>query len=84
MTTLKDRCRTFLVQALAASKYPTFIDIVDDLEAFVIAENGRAAAGGDFDDVAPLCLYFGTKEDRDNFIAVVAEAKPNMTCRRLP
>ncbi len=29
-------------------------------------------------DCSPLILYFDTKEDRDEFIAAVAEAKPNM------
>lgn len=29
-------------------------------------------------DCSPLILYFGTKEERDEFVALVGEAKPNM------
>lgn len=31
----------------------------------------------------PVVLYFGTEEDRDEFIALVKEAKPGLVARKL-
>lgn len=82
--TLEDRCRTFLVETMASKAGHLVIDIIPDLTAFVIAEIGRAAGGGTLDEALPLCLYFQTKEEREEFIAAVMEAKPNFVSRRLP
>jgi hypothetical protein len=46
--------------------------------AFVIAETGRTADEG-LKDSLPLCLYFATEEDRDEFVELFREVKPN--CR---
>lgn len=56
---------------------------VDDLMAFVIAETGRAADNR-LDDTLPLCLYFGSKAERDEFVDIVRAEKPNMLTRKLP
>lgn len=58
-------------------------DPVADLMAFVMAEKGRAADPA-LADTLPLVLYFGTKEDRDAFVAAVREAKPGMYSKHLP
>lgn len=56
---------------------------VDELMAFVIAETGRAADAR-LEETLPLCLYFITETDRDEFVAAVQEIKPNMMMRKLP
>jgi len=56
---------------------------VEDLVAFVISEIGRAADQR-LDDSLPLCLYFSSKEDREEFVAAVQEAKPGMISKRWP
>jgi hypothetical protein len=82
--TLKDRCRTFLIEALKSKASCQVIDIVDDLEAFVVAETGRAAGGDKLDKSLPLCLYFKDAEDREAFIAAVMQFQPNLVAKRLP
>lgn len=82
MTTLRDRCATFLgelkTNAILRQGSP-----VDDLIAFVIAETGRKALPRP-DEALPLCLYFVTDADREEFIAAFREAKPHATVRKLP
>jgi hypothetical protein len=56
---------------------------VDDLMVFVQAEKGRAADDG-LKDTLPLILYFGSEQDREEFMALVREAKPNLMAKRLP
>lgn len=56
---------------------------VDDLMAFVVAEIGRSADDR-LAETLPLVLYFATKQDRDEFVAAVQEAKPGMVARKLP
>jgi hypothetical protein len=51
--------------------------------AFVVAETGRAADAV-LEDTLPLCLYFSTSKDREEFIALVREAKPGMMMKRMP
>ena len=55
----------------------------DSLVEFVISERGRAADPA-LDQALPLVLYFGTPEDRDEFMALMREAKPNMVTRAMP
>lgn len=81
--TLEDRCRKFLIETMASKQGHIVIDIIPDLAAFVTAEIGRAAGGEALDESLPLCLYFQTKEDREEFIAAVMEAKPNFVAKRL-
>jgi len=82
--TLEDRCRKFLIETMASKAGNLVIDIVPDLVAFVVAETGRVAGDGQLDESLPLCLYFPTTEDREEFIAAVMEAKPNFVAKRLP
>lgn len=56
---------------------------VDELMAFVVAETGRDAEPN-LANSLPVCLYFPTQEDREEFIEAVLEAKPGMTVRRMP
>lgn len=80
--TLRDRCKEMLAMmnqnALLRQGSP-----VDELMAFVIAETGRAAEAV-LEDTLPLCLYFATPEDRDEFVALFREARPGMISRKLP
>lgn len=80
--TLRERCTEFY-QAQSRNAMLRQGSPVEDLMAFVVAETGRIA-----DDVLsetlPLCLYFGTKEDRDEFIEAVREAKPGMVMKKMP
>ncbi len=79
---LRDRCKAMYQQmqrdAMLRQGSP-----VDDLVAFVVAETGRTADKR-LKESLPLCLYFATDQDRDEFIALVHEAKPNMITKRIP
>lgn len=81
-TTLRMRCAAFLsklqLDAIMRDGSP-----VDDLIAFVIAETGRKA-DAKLDQALPLCLYFPTAADREEFIDAFLEAKPHWTARKLP
>lgn len=57
--------------------------MVDRLFGFVIAEIGRSASTT-FDKSAPLCLYFEDDAEREAFIEVFKEAKPNVVTRKFP
>ena len=80
--TFRERCKQFLDEqtrnAIMRQGSP-----VDDLMAFVIAENGRAADLR-LENSLPLCLYFLTKEDREEFVQVIRAAKPGMITKELP
>lgn len=82
MSTFRERCKQMLWKlqrdAMLRQGSP-----VDDLMAFVIEEHGRKADKS-LDKTLPLCLYFANEEDRDEFIALVHEAKPNMICKKFP
>ncbi|HEX4041081.1 MAG TPA: hypothetical protein VHY10_05220 [Xanthobacteraceae bacterium] len=82
MKTLRDRCKEMLGKlqrdAMLRQGSP-----VDDLIAFVIAETGRSADKA-LDETLPLVLYFGSDEDRDEFIEMVRAAKPGMITKKLP
>jgi hypothetical protein len=82
MSGLRDRCKAFYQQmqrdAMLRQGSP-----VDDLVAFVVAENGRTADPA-LAETLPLCLYFPSEQDREEFIALVQEAKPHMLMKRLP
>lgn len=80
--TLRERCKEFLGQqqrnAIMRVSSP-----VEDLMAFVIAETGRSADNV-LEDTLPLCLYFGSKEDREEFMAAVHAWKPDMISKPMP
>lgn len=72
---LLDRCRDFLAQHPAPQ--------ADVLLDFVVAEHGRTLADA-LDATLPLCLYFGTKADRDSFIGVIKAAAPQLVAHKVP
>lgn len=82
MAAFRERCKEFLSQ-LQRNGMLRQGSPVDDLMAFVIAETGRSADHA-LEDALPLCLYFTTEEDREEFIAMVREAKPHMMQKSLP
>ena len=79
---LRERCKAML-SMLQMDAMLRQGSAVDDLMAFVAAEKGRSADPA-LEDTLPLVLYFGTKEDREEFVAVVREAKPGMYSKYLP
>lgn len=80
--TLRERCKKFLDQAAMDAMLRQGSPL-DNLIAFVTAEYGRAADEM-LDQSKPLVLYFGSDADRDEFIAMVREAKPGMMTKKLP
>ena len=79
MSGLRTRCAAFLTGRL---KRPPFPPDVDALVEFVVSEVGRSAHTK-LETTLPLCLYFASDADRDEFIAAVREAKPNMIMRKI-
>lgn len=82
MASFRERCKAFYQQQ-GMNAMLRQGDPVEDIMAFVIAETGRAADPS-LAETLPLCLYFPTAEDRDDFISIVREAKPGMMMKRLP
>jgi hypothetical protein len=80
--TLYDRCKDFLSQQQMRAMMRTGSP-VDELVSFVETERGRAADKA-LEGTAPLVLYFGSQEDRDEMIAAIQEAKPGMSMRKMP
>lgn len=82
MSTLHERCLKFYQQqgrnAILRQGYP-----VEDLKAFVVSEIGRTADER-LDASLPLCLYFATEDDRQDFINTVTLAKPDMISKKVP
>ncbi len=82
MSDLRERCKQMLskisMNGMLRQGSP-----VDDLMAFVLAEQGRAADAS-LKEALPLVLYFPADADRDEFIAAVCEAKPGMYAKKLP
>lgn len=79
---LRDRCKA-IVSKLQQDAMLRQGNPVDTLLEFVIAEQGRTADHA-LDKALPLCLYFPTDADREEFIAMVREAKPDMIARKMP
>lgn len=55
----------------------------DSILEFVLAEEGRRADPR-LAASLPLVLYFKDDQDRDEFVALVREAKPGMVMRKVP
>lgn len=79
---LRERCRAFLgiIQMNGILRQG---NAVDDLVAFVLAEKGRAADPS-LKETLPLCLYFGSEQDRAEFVELIRVAKPGLISRKLP
>jgi hypothetical protein len=82
MTTLRERCRQ-VYRRMSRDAMLRQGDPVETLLSFVIAEQGRKGAP-EFDNALPLCLYFVSEKDRDEFVSLVREAKPNIIIRKMP
>lgn len=80
MSTLRMRCAEFLMMLAIPRQAVT---PVDDLTAFVVAETGRKA-DANLDQSLPLCLYFPSIADREDFIRAFLEAKPHAVVKKLP
>lgn len=78
---LRDRCLAFYQQQSRNAMLRQG-DPVEDMIAFVMAENGRKAEHA-FDDAHALVLYFTSPADRDEFVEIVHDAKPNMRTKRV-
>lgn len=86
--TLKARCEAFLMELANINEFePSSMERwqtkINNLQAFVIAEMGRTADER-LDDNVPLALYFTTEADREEFVALIMEAKPGMISKRWP
>lgn len=80
--TLRERCAEFY-QTLGRNAMLRQGSPIDDIMAFVIAETGRTADSR-LDESLPLCLYFGNKQDRSEFVALIRGAMPGMVMKKLP
>jgi hypothetical protein len=79
---LRDRCKA-MYQKMQTDAILRQGSPVDDLMGFVLAEIGRSADTS-LEESKPVVLYFGSDEDRDEFVALVHEAKPGMIAKRFP
>lgn len=80
--TLRDRCKEFYQKAQQDAMLRQGSP-VDDLMAFVLSEIGRGA-DEKLESTVPLCLYFGNEPDREEFVALMHEAKPGWITKRWP
>ena len=80
--TLRERCKA-MYQQMTRNAILRQGSPVDDLLAFVVAENGRAADER-LDPTLPLVVYFTNDADREEFIAAVREANPSFVMKRMP
>ena len=76
MTTLRYRCKEVL------NKIRYGLRPIDTLLEFVISEQGRAADNR-LEEALPLCLYFISDKDRDEFISHVRAVKPELVMRKV-
>jgi hypothetical protein len=82
MATLRERCAAILSKIQTDGMLRQHSP-VETLMAFVMSEQGRAADKS-LEETHSLFLYFPTKQDRDEFVALVREAKPGMVARPVP
>jgi hypothetical protein len=80
--TLRERCQAILDQIQRDAILRQHC-AADTLVGFVCAEIGRTADKR-LKETLPLVLYFPNEQDREEFIAAVHEAKPDMIARRMP
>lgn len=78
---IRDRCKEFYQQQQINGMLRQG-DPVEDLMAFVISEIGRSADVS-LKETLPLCLYFDSAQDRDEFVAAIQEAKPGMRSKKI-
>jgi hypothetical protein len=78
---LRDRCKAFYQKAQQDAMLRQGSP-VDDLVAFVMSEQGRAADKS-LEETLALVLYFADEEGREEFMQMVLAAKPNMRAKRV-
>jgi len=81
MSDLRQRCGEFY-QRLSRDAMLRQGDPVQSILEFVVAETGRKAEPA-LKDTLPLCLYFRNAEEREAFVALMLEARPDMISRRI-
>lgn len=81
-TSLRERCQA-VVNTMQRDAMLRQGSSVETLMAFVVAETGRTGDPS-LADALPLCLYFVSDTDREEFMAAVREWKPGMITRKLP
>lgn len=78
---LRDRCHAFLIDPARLGR--SLDDIIDDLVAFVVAEIGRMS-DATVDPKLPLCIYFNSVREREQFIATVMSVTSGAKMKRVP
>ncbi len=78
---LRERCKAHL-QKMKMDGILRQNDPVQDLMEFVISEIGRAA-DSKLEETLPLCLYFASEQDRDEFVEAVQFMKPGMRAKKV-
>lgn len=84
-TTLRERVAIFMAGLQSEPMTPAHAwreQCIDAVVEFVCTEIGRNA-DKTLENTLPLVLYFGNDTDRNEFIAAIHEAKPNMTVRKI-
>ena len=79
---LRDRCKEFY-QRMQRDAMLRQGSPVDDLMAFVMSENGRAADPR-LERTQALVMYFEDDEGREEMIQACMAAKPGMMTKRMP
>lgn len=86
---LRERCKaavqkirdTAYISSFGSLRFKSDIEEqTDDILSFVIAEAGRSAEES-FENMLPLCLYFETEEDREEFVTLWHSVHPNAKAR---
>jgi hypothetical protein len=80
---LRERCKKFCQKVQRDVTLGRNPNMFDELTNFVVSEIGRAADSS-LEDTLPLCLYFASERDRDEFLLAIHEAKPGMIAKRWP
>ncbi len=80
--TLRKRCQQ-IVDTMNRDAIMRQGSPVETLMAFVVAETGRTADAS-LEETLPLCLYFKSKKEREEFIDVVRAVNLGMISRKMP
>lgn len=78
---LRDRCKAHYQKSRTDALLRQG-DPVEDLMAFVVSEIGRAA-DDKLEETLPLCLYFASEHDRDEFVQAVQFMRPGMRAKKI-
>lgn len=81
-TTLRDRCKS-ICDKMQMDAMMRQGSSVETLLEFVESERAKSADKS-LEGTLPLILYFGTEQDREEFMVLMHAAKPNMISRKMP